>query len=268
MPIIYAIGDIHGRPDLLQPTIDFIQKHAERSHELPRVYFLGDVVDRGYDSRGAMQIVHDTIERWPDSRLILGNHDETFRAVLEDPDDFAEAIKWCSRGGSPTFYSYRGYGSDYDSSAIRDIATRFADHLGVLRNAPTIETVGRYCFVHAGIDPLLPISSQDPDRCRTIRDEFLDHVGPLSHIIVHGHTQLASLLPTVTENRISLDTGACHSSVLSMAAIDPETDEIDFFSTTPDRGTVPVEPIRLDRGFGTILDGKEGPIGRNKRSAA
>lgn len=266
--IIYAVGDVHGRSDLLSPLIDFVDKHSRKADREPRVYFLGDIVDRGHDSRGALEIVRKTLEHWPGSRLILGNHEDMFLKVYQGPFDGRTISHWLGNGGQATIGSYVGPTIFYDLQDVASIAARFPEHFLMMMEASMIETVGRYAFTHAGIDPRVPIDAQSDKDLMWIKEEFLDHVGPLSHVIVHGHTVQDSLRPVVTENRISLDTGAYDSGILSMAAIDPETDEIEFFSTTPDRGTVPVEPIRLDRGFGTILDGQDRPIGRDKRSAA
>lgn len=113
--------------------------------------------------------------------------------------------------------------------------------------------MGRYAFVHAGIDPHVAIGEQNEKDVMWIREKFLDYVGPLSHIIVHGHTMLEPAQPVVTENRISLDTGAYHSGVLSMAVIDPETDAVEFYATNYDGSVQAVEPLRLDRGYGDAL---------------
>ncbi len=79
---IYAIGDVHGRADLLHRIVAFVHEDALNRGCRPRVFFLGDIVDKGPDSCGAMNTVCDTIRRWPGSRLILGNHDYMFRDAL------------------------------------------------------------------------------------------------------------------------------------------------------------------------------------------
>ncbi|MEH2469180.1 UDP-2,3-diacylglucosamine pyrophosphatase LpxH [Nitrobacteraceae bacterium AZCC 2161] len=80
--LIYAIGDVHGRSDLLAKLIEFVEHHSKRSERQRRVYFLGDIVDKGPDSRGAMDLVCETLRRWPESRLLLGNHDFLFRDAM------------------------------------------------------------------------------------------------------------------------------------------------------------------------------------------
>lgn len=253
MSKIYAIGDVHGRSDLLQKIIDFVDRHSSALGERPRVFFLGDIVDRGHDSRGAMEIVRKTLERWPASRLILGNHDEMWMNVLRNPEDEVLSRKWLANGGDATLSSYGGMFAEFHPDLIADILERFQDHFDLLATASDFEVVGKCLFVHAGIDPGLPLADQDPLRMRRIRQEFLDHVGMLPHIVVHGHSTLEPARPVVTENRISLDTFAYHSNVLSVAVIDPQTETVDFYSTHSDGSVQTIAPIHLDRGFGTAL---------------
>lgn len=250
--IVYAIGDVHGRADLLASLIDFISQHA-RSHGIePRVFFLGDIVDRGPDSREAMEIVCETLKRWPGSRLLLGNHDQLFLDALTS-QIYVE--RWFrDLGGIKTLASYLGEGTHYWPHEITSIGERFPELLSVLRSAPTILPVGRYVFVHAGIDPSVSLTKQDRNVLLQVRTKFTDLVGPLSHIVVHGHSRQNPPQPVVTENRISLDTDAWVTGILSMAVIDTETNKIEFFATSPEGHVGAIEPVRLDRGFGTVLD--------------
>jgi serine/threonine protein phosphatase 1 len=249
---VYAIGDVHGRADLLSSLVDFISEHARSNCKEPRVFFLGDIVDRGPDSREAMEIVCETLRRWPQSRLLLGNHDQLF---LDAMTSQIYVEKWFADfGGVKTLASFLGEGTHYWPDEITSIGERFPELLSVLGNAPTILPVGRYVFVHAGIDPSVPVTKQNRNVLLQIRTKFTDHVGLLSHIIVHGHSIQDPPQPVVTENRISLDTNAWQSGILSMAVIDTETDVIEFFAAGPDGNVSAVKPVRLDRGFGTVLD--------------
>jgi serine/threonine protein phosphatase 1 len=200
-----------------------------------------------------METVRKIIERWPGSRLFLGNHEKMFIDMLENPDDENLRQNFVRNGGIPTLVSYVGYDGPYSPEEVADIAVRFQDHTNLMRNASRIETVGRYAFVHAGINPRVAISEQDENDLIWIREPFLDHVGPLSHIVVHGHTMLEPTLPVVTENRISLDTAAYHSGVLSMAVIAPETGAVEFYATHSNGSIQAVEPVLLDRGYGNAL---------------
>ena len=104
--IIYAIGDVHGRSDLLARLIEFIDDHSTRSGRKPRVFFLGDIVDKGPDSRGAMDIVCETLRRWPKSQLLLGNHDFMF---LDAMTNQRLVWGWYRNGAATTLRPYFGY---------------------------------------------------------------------------------------------------------------------------------------------------------------
>lgn len=250
--IVYAIGDVHGRADLLQSLLNFVEKHAQSKDIDPRVFFLGDIVDRGPDSREAMEIVCDTLRRWPQSRLLLGNHDQLF---LDAMTTQRYLDRWFTDfGGLKTVTSYLGEGTHYWPEEIAEIGKRFPELLSVLREAPTILTVGGYVFVHAGIDPEVPLDRQERNVLLQVRSKFTDLIGPLSHVVVHGHSKQEPPRPVVTENRISLDTDAWVTGVLSMAVIETERNQIEFFSTGPNGSVAAIEPIRLDRGFGTAVD--------------
>ncbi|WP_424631793.1 metallophosphoesterase [Bradyrhizobium sp. SYSU BS000235] len=247
---IYAIGDVHGRSDLLDRIVAFVQQDALNRECRPLVFFLGDIVDKGPDSCGAMKIVCDTIQRWPGSRLILGNHDYMFRDALTVQRH--DILKWLLRnGGQETLASYSRT-PEYDPSEILiSIRDDFPEHVRVLHEASLIETFGPYGFVHAGIDPAVPIPEQQLPDCIQIRSRFLDHVGILSHVIVHGHTPVTPPRPVITENRISLDTHAWDTDILSMATFDIARETIEFFSTDEYGSVVQVEPVCIDRGLGT-----------------
>lgn len=121
----------------------------------------------------------------------------------------------------------------------------FPAHVEALNRADWMVTAGRYCLVHGGIDPSLPLSAQDPETTRWIRHRFLDHKAPLERIVVHGHTPTESLLPEVFENRIALDTGAVYSGHLTCAVLDADDDAPPRFLATDDHGTtIDVAEIR------------------------
>lgn len=90
MSLLYAVGDVHGRADLLENLLDAINRDAETINAEP-VIILGDIVDREPDSRQAMDLVQAAIRDYPGSSLILGNHDAIFRAFLDGiyPDTLA-----------------------------------------------------------------------------------------------------------------------------------------------------------------------------------
>lgn len=248
---VCAIGDVHGRSDLLNSLIGFIEERSAQARHRPRVYFLGDIVDRGPDSRGAMDIVCETLKRWPESRLLLGNHDFMFRDALAE-QRFVE--DWFMLGAATTLTSYLGYSDCFTFDDLREIKERFDDHLEVLQSASMSEVLGRYLFVHAGIDPTRPTDDQKLSDLLQIRGPFLDHVGHLSHVVVHGHSPLTPPIPVVTENRISLDTNAVYTDALTMAMIDTKSKRMEFYSTDQTGTVRATVPTLLDRGFGVACD--------------
>ncbi|MBC8130482.1 MAG: metallophosphoesterase [Rhizobiaceae bacterium] len=251
--ILYAIGDVHGRADLLGDLLDWIEADAPAQGAQPCVRFLGDIIDRGPESRAAMDMVADTLDRWPGSRLMLGNHDDWLLQFLAgrppEEDDWFEL--WMEQGGQETLSSYAA-SADRPRDARDIILDRHARHVQVLREASILECNGPFAFVHAGVDPAAGFDAQMRGTCLRIRSQFLQHVGLLDHVVIHGHSPQRPAQPTVTENRISMDTGAFFSGVLSVAAIAPGT--VRFMAARERLGVSPIEATRFDRGLGTAID--------------
>lgn len=244
MSILYAIGDIHGRLDLLDPLLEAIENDAARRRATPRIVFLGDIIDRGPQSRQALDRVIATIEEHPGSHLILGNHEEFLLHFLEDAGNRERIARiWLTNGGQETLASY-GFG---ERERVNKIAKRFsknfAPHVEALRAADWMVTAGRYCFVHGGVDPAIPIADQDPETTRWIRHDFLGFTGPLEKTVVHGHTPTESFLPEVHSNRIAIDTGAFMSGHLTCAILRDDAAP-EFLATDDSGGRIEVAAVR------------------------
>ncbi|MEE2953357.1 MAG: metallophosphoesterase [Pseudomonadota bacterium] len=249
---IVAIADTHGESRLFARLLQGL--HGVDAAGDAALYLLGDLVDRGPDSRGCLDIASRILRERPASRIFLGNHDEWFLRFLKGDLSGDEALNWLSQGGSETIESY-GLAADGDLSRVKDAVIETApDHLTLLNEAEAIGLVGDFAFVHAGVDPAKPLDAQDPHDCVWIRAPFMRHEGPLSHVVVHGHTPQKGRRPTVTENRISIDTGACFVGTMTAVVIDRAAGSIDFYAV--DRGGTfsEIAAHRLDRGFGTVLD--------------
>lgn len=250
LPLTYAIGDVHGRSDLLQAMIAFIETDATRRGRLPRIVFLGDIVDRGPDNRGCLDIVGRVLTNHPRSAFLRGNHDVWFLQFLEG--DTRELRTWFHNGGRQTLDSYCDL--DVDPSP-QFILKQHPDHQHLLRQSILVVDENPFLFAHAGIRPSAPIGEQARKDLLWIREPFLDHHGRLDRVVVHGHAVMGGGRPVVTENRISMDTGACFTGRLSMLVIDRASRELAFLQTDGDhRSVVAVEPERRDRGLGTVLD--------------
>lgn len=247
----FFIGDVHGRADLLKSILDHVERLCILQHVTPTVFFLGDLVDRGLQSKEVLDLVIATMKKWPGSITIRGNHDDMFLAAMLDDVGTAKSKHWYDNcGGWDTCASYDVEG---DLGATRKIiAHRYPDHLSLVMEAPYM--IEEYGFVvcHAGINAWLPLGEQSPHDLMWISDGFIDRVDETMPIVIHGHTIIGDL-PVITENRISIDTGAYENGRLTCLMLDPALKSLRFFQTS-ETEVVDVDPVIHNRGRGSILD--------------
>jgi len=227
---IYAIGDIHGRLDLLDRLIAMIDEDdLRRGIAATELIFLGDLVDRGPDSRGVVERLMALAEARP-VRFLMGNHEEVFLRALEGD---LKALRFLIRiGGRETLFSYgiseeeyRNF--EYDALMASVRAAVPASHIAFLTRFEHWIEAGDYLFVHAGLRPGVELEEQKTADLRWIRDDFLSHRASFGKMVVHGH----SITDDIDErgNRIGIDTGAFASGKLT--AIGLESDERWYLST-------------------------------------
>lgn len=237
----YAIGDVHGRADLLNELLSAINKDSTDNHWTPRIIFLGDIIDHGPHSRSAMDLVCRTLKESPDSKLILGNHDNYLMEFMTaDTIDQARFDGWLQRiGGYPTFLSYglEGFRSLEDMAAY--CREEYAEHLEIFQNADRMIIDRKFAFVHAGIDPEVSLEKQSKYDLMWIREKFLNFHRPLPHVFIHGHTP--SEEPVVKSNRIGIDTGAYKYGRLTCLSLSPDQSELNFITAEMTDGQVSVE---------------------------
>lgn len=222
--LVYAIGDIHGRLDVLQPLVLELARDYARTApaERPILVFLGDYVDRGPSSAGVIDLILRLAdEELFEVRALKGNHEEAFLTFLDDPA-FGET--WMGHGGAQTLSSY-GILTPSRNEPEAWIAARDAlveamppRHAEFLVKLDLMTTVGDYAFVHAGVRPGAPLDRQTAHDLMWIRYEFLDSAGPFEKVIVHGHTP--SEAPQVTPWRLGIDTGAYATGILTAVRLD------------------------------------------------
>ncbi len=221
---IYAIGDIHGRLDLLDRLAGKVRDDLEqRCCDEAVAVFLGDYIDRGPDSSGVAERL--AAGDFPTPIVALrGNHEAQLLNCLEN----GEAIgSWRHYGGLETLVSYavdvkdvmrgQGYG------AARDALRRNlpAKHREFFEQTRLSWSLGDYFFCHAGVRPSAPLAEQDERDLLWIREEFLAHRGPFEKIVVHGHTPAPE--PEIEPNRIGIDTGAYATGVLTCLVLEGQT---------------------------------------------
>lgn len=220
--LIYAVGDIHGRRDLLERLAARIDSDAgDREAE---IVFLGDYVDRGDDSAGVISYLAQNPRLRRFSRTYLkGNHEAT---LLDFLDDSAIGPQWARFGGLDTLASYKVRPPEAATpEAWERVRSDFAaalpaSHKAFLTSLELSAERGCYLFVHAGVNPDRPLWDQDPDDLMWIRDAFLTDDRALERVIVHGHTPHDR--PFMDRRRIGVDTGAYASGLLSAVRLDGE----------------------------------------------
>lgn len=252
---VYAIGDIHGRRDLMDQLLDQIAVDASRhpADKQRRIVFLGDYIDRGPESRGVLDALSAQDIPGFDCTFLLGNHEE---AMLDFIDGQSDGTGWLSYGGLETLLSYgvavRAMPAEAESEIeLRETLKKAVPekHLSFLRRCVVSYVAGDYAFVHAGVRPGMPLERQRREDLLWIRDDFLRSPLPLpGRVVVHGHTICD--LPQNFDFRINIDTGAFVSGRLSCVALRGKTR--DFFST---RGSE-IENLRATAGAGP--DGNDG----------
>ncbi len=217
--VVYAVGDVHGRVDLLERLLDKIRADAaERAEERKVLVYLGDYVDRGLESR---QVIDSLISQSGDGfeRVYLkGNHEDAMLRFLDSTD---VGSSWMGFGGDATLYAYGVdvFGAPPEGVERMDhiqqqlIANIPDDHVAFLEGLELFHQEGDYFFVHAGVRPGLGLGGQDPNDMMWIRDEFLSSSEDFGTIIVHGHSIKAE--PVVRANRIGIDTGAFATGILT-----------------------------------------------------
>ncbi|MCD1626751.1 serine/threonine protein phosphatase [Seohaeicola saemankumensis] len=223
---LYVIGDIHGQMAMLDVALDRIA--ADGGADAPMIS-LGDLVDRGPDSRAVIDTLLTGQAEGLDWTVLKGNHDRMFQNFIEDARlhdaRVLSGVDWLNPrlGGVATLASYGIDGAEKYIPEDLATATRQAvpaTHLEFLQAMPLYHQVGNLLFVHAGITPGVPLDRQTEDDLLWIRAPFLDHTEPHPWLVVHGHTALQA--PAHYGNRINLDSGAGYDRPLTVAVFEQD----------------------------------------------
>ena len=222
---IYAIGDVHGRLDLMQMLAGAIADEQRSLPPLrPTLVFLGDYVDRGPDSRAVIDwLIEDPLPSF-ERVLLRGNHEDWFEGFLTDT---SVGPSWLYCGGVETLASYgvrAALGEDVPArlQALQaDLAAALPEsHRAFLRALEFYRAIGGYLFVHAGVRPGVPLARQSVDDLLWIRDSFLHATADHGRVVVHGHTIVGEA--EIRANRIGIDTGAFVTNVLTCLVLEAD----------------------------------------------
>jgi serine/threonine protein phosphatase 1 len=223
---LYAIGDVHGRADLLTDMHQRIERDlSDRPAEDWRVIYVGDYVDRGPQSAEVLRLL---IDRQDDghSEFLLGNHDLFLRDFLTDPEK-VDFDLWAVNGGIKTIDSFgidgmmMAYSTDEDAVLRLHDALRAAAPPGLQEFLAGLKTRlhhGDFAFVHAGVRPDVWLGLQSEHDLLWIREPFLESDADHGAVIVHGHTPVETV--DVRPNRIGIDTGAVFTGNLTCLVLE------------------------------------------------
>ncbi|MEW6436825.1 MAG: metallophosphoesterase family protein [Pseudomonadota bacterium] len=217
---VYAIGDVHGRADLLSHLFALIDADlARRAPARVLHIMLGDYIDRGPASREVIDLILTRAARH-DVVALKGNHDAFVPQALDDPSAMGD---WLLMHGVETLASYGLTSANVAKSRLSDLAKAFAavlpdSHLEFFRGLKPSFSCGDFFFAHAGVRPGIDLDRQSEEDLIWIRQDFLRHEGDFGKVIVHGHTPVRSVERRT--NRIAIDTAAYATGRLTALVIE------------------------------------------------
>ena len=224
---IYAVGDVHGRLDLLEQVMARIDHDCGNAPSTNAIeVYLGDYIDRGPASR---QVVDRLIARGGERNTVFlkGNHETYVGEFIANPTILAD---WRQYGGFETLMSY-GLQPAMKTDAAEEVelAKAFSfmlpkSHQHFLKSLPLFVTFGDFFFVHAGVRPRVPLKQQREEDLLWIRDDFLLYEDDFEKVVVHGHTPVRE--PDIRRNRINIDTGAYATGRLTCIMLERDRIEI------------------------------------------
>lgn len=259
---VYAIGDIHGRHDLLVRLLSRIVADIDPALDTTVIY-LGDMIDRGPDSARVMETIQTPLGDKIETVWLLGNHEQGMLDFLSG--DFRHGLEWMMYGGAETLESFgvalpnQHQNTDSELTRMHDdlhaalapIHKRFLDQLQHYR------IIGDYAFVHAGIRPGIALKDQDHNDLIWIRRAFLDSKDDHGKVIVHGHSVTTDI--DFHPNRIGVDTGAVLTGCLSALVLEGSSRR--FLQTSRPMDIMPAPAPRPD----SEQDRIQGPAWKSRR---
>lgn len=219
---IYAVGDIHGRADLLNDLLNLVADDMNDADELVvRLVFLGDYVDRGFHSKEVIERLVELKNQTSGLHFLKGNHEQAMAQFLNDA---SVGHVWLEYGGLETLHSYGVHcvRSSSDTGAFEQAREELNEklpesHRQFLSELEISVEYGDYFFVHAGVRPGVALADQDEEDLLWIRDDFIRSNAKHEKVIVYGHTPSES--PVDKAARIGVDTGAYMTGRLTAVAL-------------------------------------------------
>jgi serine/threonine protein phosphatase 1 len=233
---VFAVGDIHGCKELLNVIHNKIIEVSKNKEGEKLLIYLGDYIDREPDIKGTIQTLIDFQPENFTKVFLLGNHEQMLLDFMAGKRN--SLYIWLGNGGLETLESYGCDMNSYIDNAmelkgeelIRKQFTRLlpSAHKNFFNQLILNYEWDDYFFVHAGINPDLPIEKQEKETMLWTREKnFFNPKMTCSKIIVHSHTPVEKI--EKYPFRINLDTGSFYSGKLSCLKI--ENGELAFLNT-------------------------------------
>lgn len=222
----WVLSDVHGHHDELMA----LYKKLPINPKEDRLIMLGDMIDRGPDSRKVIEQCMKWKKRYPHWQFLYGNHcDLMLDALLYNGRIYGSFDLWYQQGGKETFLSYIPKNlTPYEKSIIQVKEAIPQDHLLWLASLPRYFEDENYIYVHAGLKPGKTAEETDPYDLIWIRDEFIDSDYDWGKKVIFGHTPSPTLEPWVMKNKIGIDTAVCYSANNKLTAIELPAEKFYF----------------------------------------
>lgn len=210
-----VIGDVHGCYNELKELISILETEGEYKKGIDKLVFLGDYIDRGFDSRLVIKFIRDLQKENDNVIALMGNHEDMMLTYLDGGDD-----SWKWNGHRSTLDSYKGFDKQFKSD------------VQWIRKLPLYHEDEHFIFVHAGIDPYKPMKKQKRNTLLWVRDPFIYNAKVYHKQVIFGHTPTANLseewrpVRTYADN-IAIDTGCVYGGALTAMILDD--DEVNGF---------------------------------------
>jgi serine/threonine protein phosphatase 1 len=219
--VIYAIGDVHGRLDLLQLIEQRIVADAVSFGAERWIVMLGDYIDRGQHSAQVLDHLLGPPPAGFQRLCLAGNHERAMLAFLDDPK---RNRGWLDFGGVETLASYGIPASRLELAKGRSLAHLLGsyipeEHATLMRGMPPMIETPSFIFTHAGVNPFRGLHEQTEDDLLWARHALDLPYERIGKLVVHGHTPVEH--PVSSPQRVLIDTGAYFSGVLTAARLQP-----------------------------------------------
>lgn len=205
---LYVVGDLHG---VLKET-ESLLNHLVKKENLTKddqVVFVGDYIDRGYESSELITLLLDLKKDYSKTRFLKGNHEDMFLDYMGFGGNYGE--NFIMNGGGQTLISY----SFKPTDNVDDIFVNFPpEHFEFFQKLERYILFHEFLIVHAGINPLKTLTDQLDEELYWIRDEFIMTQHHLPQTVVFGHTPFKTIFNDYP-SKIGIDTGLVYGNVLS-----------------------------------------------------